>query len=360
MNTEKINSFVYRLYALDNPPSNTAALAKLWRGIGDSFDNVSLDLPPWLLDCIEDPKQIGKFALVSSLFAFHRLPAQHETMGRSFARIKGSESLEKRFISLLDAQGNELIQRLREVIGLAKSQEIPIDYGSLLRDILSWENPDQAVQFQWARDYWSDSAIYEALKQEVENDWKNEQALLKSKTKQEQELKHNKLQAMIFSKYLQGLRENRAALAHLRRGLGKPQGTIDMLPYIAPFLPDDRREYSAYFLTASLFGTHPLFNEQKHHDIGQIFRLLGEKGEKKASKETTQSLQRRFTALLDANRMDISHHLRQVISEANSAKPEIAVNYRQLLLDLIAWDSSSKHIQKRWAKSFFFDPKFIA
>jgi CRISPR system Cascade subunit CasB len=356
VNTEKINSFVYRLYKLDNPPSNTAALARLRHGIGDSFDDVSPDLPPWLLDCIEDPKQIGKFALVGSLFALHRLPAQHETMGRSFARIKGSDSLEKRFISLLDAQENELIQRLREIIGLAKSQEVPIDYGSLLHDILNWENPDQAVQFHWAREYWSDSALYESLKQIVESDWKNEQALLKSKSKQEQELKHNKLQAMIFSKYLQGLRENRAALAHLRRGLGKPQGTIDMLPYIAPFLPDDRRENYAYFFMASLFGTHPLFTEQKYHDIGQIFRLLGEK---KASKEATQNLQRRFTALLDANSMDLGHHLRQVISAASSAKPEIAVNYRQLLLDLIDWDSPKKHIQKRWAKSFFFDPKFI-
>lgn len=357
MNTEKINSFVYRLYKLDNPPSNTAALAKFRRGIGDNFDDVSHDLPPWLLDCIEDPKQIGKFALVGSLFALHRLPAQHETMGRSFARIKGSDSLEKRFISLLDAQGNELIQRLREIIGLAKSQEVPIDYGSLLHDILNWENPDQAVQFHWARDYWSDSAVYESLKQEVESDWKNEQASLKSKSRQEQDLNHNRLQAMIFTKYLQGLRENRAALAHLRRGLGKSQGTIGMLPYIAPFLPDDKREYSAYFLTASLFGIHALFTEQKYHDIGRIFRLLGEK---KTSKEATQSLQRRFTALLDANQMDIGHHLRQVISEANSAKPEIAVNYRQLLLDLIEWNNSSKHIQKRLAKSFFFDPKFIA
>jgi len=357
VNTEQIYSFVYRLYALDNPPCNTAALAKLRRGIDESFDDVSPDLPPWLLDCLEDPNHLGKFALVGCLFAHNRLTTQNETLGKSFAKLKGSDSLEKRFISLLGAQGNELIQRLREIIGLAKSQEIPIDYGSLLRDILNWENPDQTVQFQWARDYWSDSTVYESLKQIVENDWKNEQASLKSKNKQKQELSHKKLQAMIFTKYLQGLSENRAALAHLRRGLGKPQGTIDMLPYVAPFLPVDRREYPAYFLAASLFALHTLFTEQNYHDIGRIFRLLGERS---SAKEATQSLQRRFTALLDANNEDIAHHLRQVISQAKSAKPPIAINYSQLLLDLIGWDNPSKQVQKRWAKSFFFDPKFIS
>ena len=53
--------------------------------------------------------------------------------------------------------------------------------------------------------------------------------------------------------------DNRAALAHLRRGLGKKAGTtMEMFPYIAPFIQSSyRNEENAYFLVASLVGLYP-------------------------------------------------------------------------------------------------------
>lgn len=358
---DKIYKFAGLLKNLvDTKPIDHAVLAKLRRGIGDSFDEVSPDFPSWLMDCVEDPQHYGKFALVGSLFAHHRLPSEEsESLGKIFSKHKGSDSLEKRFKSLLEARGDELIKRLREIVGLSKSQEIPIHYGRLLWDIVNWDNPEQAVQFRWARDYWLDPAVYEQRKEEVENEWENEKASAEGKAKEQQNSSPGELRARIFTKYLQDLKgqKNRAALAHLRRGLDKPQGTIDMLPYVAPFLPEDRREYPAYFLIAALFALHPLYTEENYHDMGLVFRLLAGK---KPTKEATQSLQRRFTALLDADRRDLANHLRQVVSAANSAKTQIPINYRQLLLDAIEWDNRSKRVQRRWAKSFFFDPKSTA
>ena len=50
-------------------------------------------------------------------------------------------------------------------------------------------------------------------------------------------------------------REDRAALAALRRGLGKPPGTVaEMAPYVEPAFdgaPDEA------YIVASLFGLHP-------------------------------------------------------------------------------------------------------
>ncbi len=55
-------------------------------------------------------------------------------------------------------------------------------------------------------------------------------------------------------------RDDRGALAALRRGLGKPPGAAaEMHPYVAPFLPDEAwtwRNQSLY-VVAALFGLHP-------------------------------------------------------------------------------------------------------
>jgi CRISPR system Cascade subunit CasB len=50
--------------------------------------------------------------------------------------------------------------------------------------------------------------------------------------------------------------EDRAALAALRRGLGKPPGeTMEMHPYVVPFTQGlKRKQEDAYYLIAALFG----------------------------------------------------------------------------------------------------------
>ena len=53
--------------------------------------------------------------------------------------------------------------------------------------------------------------------------------------------------------------EDRAALAALRRGLGRPPGeTMEMYPYVAPYTNGlTRKQEDAYYLISTLFGLYP-------------------------------------------------------------------------------------------------------
>ena len=62
-------------------------------------------------------------------------------------------STEKRFITLLDADEDQLPLRLRQMVALLGEQ--PIDFDALLYDLLSWKNhDDKRPQITWARDFY--------------------------------------------------------------------------------------------------------------------------------------------------------------------------------------------------------------
>lgn len=64
----------------------------------------------------------------------------------------GSASTERRFISLLDADREQLPHRLRQMTALLAEQ--PIDFDALLRDLLTWNYDDKRTQNAWARDFY--------------------------------------------------------------------------------------------------------------------------------------------------------------------------------------------------------------
>jgi CRISPR system Cascade subunit CasB len=143
----------------------------------------------------------------------------------------------------------------------------------------------------------------------------------------------------------------RAALATLRRGLGKPAGeVIEMYPYVVPYLPEGlhQRQEEAYFIVAALFGMHPHNwpGEGKPWatNLGASFRRLQQKRD-------NPSLEKRFAALLDASREALEDHLRQAVSLLRSE--EIPVNYLQLLKDIQAWDYEDRSVQRAWARAFW-------
>ena len=61
-------------------------------------------------------------------------------------------STEKRFVTLLDADSDQLPNRLRQMIALLKEQAI--DFDALLRTLLDWNNDRKRTQIAWARDYY--------------------------------------------------------------------------------------------------------------------------------------------------------------------------------------------------------------
>ena len=149
-----------------------------------------------------------------------------------------------------------------------------------------------------------------------------------------------------FVAYLEGLRDDRGALAALRRGLGQPPGTVaDMYRYVVPWLPSDAPRYreAAYYLIAALFAYHPAPGSTGN--MGQHFAHAWD-----AQGDNT-ALERRFTVLLAAHPDDLGDHLRQAISFLKSQ--DIPVNWHQLLRDVGAWGHPDRYVQQQWARGFW-------
>lgn len=151
-----------------------------------------------------------------------------------------------------------------------------------------------------------------------------------------------------FVAHLEKLRDadDRAALARLRRGLGKPPGTVpEMHALVLPWLPQDipRWHEDQCYLIAALFASHPQAGGQG--SLGKSFGLLRDKSEGK------ESVERRFVALLNCHEEELPDHLRHAISLLKSK--EIPVDWRELLNDLHHWGHSDRRVQRKWARDFW-------
>jgi len=150
-----------------------------------------------------------------------------------------------------------------------------------------------------------------------------------------------------FITYLESLREDRAALARLRRGLGRPAGTVaDMFPYVAPWVPPEahRTLEDAHYLIAALFASHP--DAGGAGNMGEHFRRVVREYERSAT-----AVERRFTALLAAHPDDLDFYLRQAVSFLRSKA--VPVNWHRLYADIRWWGHPERWVQRQWARSFW-------
>jgi len=96
--------------------------------------------------------------LVAGLWASHWREGRTgapQSLGTACAahwRASGSASVERRFISLLDADQDQLAHRLRQMIALLKEQAL--DFGDLLAKLMSWNDDQKRTQIAWARDFY--------------------------------------------------------------------------------------------------------------------------------------------------------------------------------------------------------------
>ncbi|MFH1620292.1 MAG: type I-E CRISPR-associated protein Cse2/CasB [bacterium] len=97
------------------------------------------------------------YYLVAGLWAAHwreGRPGAPQSIGAACAKITNSASTERRFITLLDADEEQLAYRLRQMMALLKEQ--PINYESLLTGLLYWNDDRKRTQNAWARDFYRD------------------------------------------------------------------------------------------------------------------------------------------------------------------------------------------------------------
>ncbi len=138
---------------------NRAALAELRRSLTQApgtYVRAYRYVPPYVHNLFQE--QRDAYFLVAGLFASHVDTASDESLGASIKKLyrekDSSESVEKRFITLLDADETQLPYRLRQMVSLLKSEDIPVDYLSLLQHLTHWSHPDRWVQQRWARDFY--------------------------------------------------------------------------------------------------------------------------------------------------------------------------------------------------------------
>jgi CRISPR system Cascade subunit CasB len=98
--------------------------------------------------------------LVAALLALYPQPLEREhpiSFARSCAILSArmtSGGPERRFKSLLDTDGDDLVVPLVALIRLMQAKDVPVDYVPLLQALRHWDHPDQWVQDRWARDFW--------------------------------------------------------------------------------------------------------------------------------------------------------------------------------------------------------------
>ena len=166
-----------------------------------------------------------------------------------------------------------------------------------------------------------------------------------------------------FAQWLASLVKDKAAMATLRHGLGKPPGTFyQMDKYVLKFLGGESEEsyYPPYYLIASLFA----FWHQGRDSVepnppvnfGDSLRLLVDKEAVSSNRdEAEKRIEKRLVALLNCHYDDLSEHLRHLISLLKSK--DIPVNWAQLLRDIKSWNREDHVVQKTWARSFWVGPR---
>lgn len=140
-------------------------------------------------------------------------------------------------------------------------------------------------------------------------------------------------------------KENTKVRAILRRSLALAPGTFPpAFPYVEPFLKNvDGRRREAFYLTAGLWAMH-----WKEGQSGEILPM-GKACERLKRESNSESLEKRFIALLDADNDQLPHRLRQMISLLK----DFTLDFESLLLDILRWDNDQKTIQIQWARDFY-------
>lgn len=159
-----------------------------------------------------------------------------------------------------------------------------------------------------------------------------------------------------FVGYLEGLarRDDRGALAALRRGLGKEPGeAAEMFPYVVRWT-GDRRGWSeeVYYLVASLFALHP----ETWHGAGGIQSNLGASLIRAAGPGGDPGIERRFVAMLDSNTDTLPDHLRHAVALCKAAEVPVPVDWGQLLRQLPHWNAGTRWVQRDWARAYWRAP----
>lgn len=97
------------------------------------------------------------YYVTATLFGSFPKHRKGRSLGAAFQTLRSkSDSMEARFVALLNAHSDDLGYHLRHIIRLLESAKPsqPLDWFRLFEDLLQWDHPEGHVQLKWARDFY--------------------------------------------------------------------------------------------------------------------------------------------------------------------------------------------------------------
>ncbi len=154
--SEEQKAFVKHLLSLARMgQEDICALADLRSGLGkppSEMMRVKKHVVPFLSGT---PSSENWYYILASLFGMFTQHRKGYSFGMVFQllRFKGN-SIDTRFVSLINANSENLGKHLRHAVSLLKTNEQPFDWFMLFQHLLQWDHPDHHVQLSWARDFY--------------------------------------------------------------------------------------------------------------------------------------------------------------------------------------------------------------
>ncbi len=94
------------------------------------------------------------YYVAATLFGSFPRHQKGRSLGAAFQPLRSkSDSMDTRFVALLNAHPDDLDDHLRHVVSLLKANDQPLDWFCFLSDLLQWDHPEGHVQLKWARDF---------------------------------------------------------------------------------------------------------------------------------------------------------------------------------------------------------------
>lgn len=150
--------FLYEVAERDD----LATLALLRRGCSGEERDIVRVLPIVLPHAPGSFRAQQAYLNAACLFGLHKTATsdvhQAVDLGTAMSHLaKKSGSIESRFVALLQCHEDELVRRLRDVVGLVKSNRTLLLWDDVLRALLYWSNTDKpsSVKHLWARRFWT-------------------------------------------------------------------------------------------------------------------------------------------------------------------------------------------------------------
>lgn len=155
---EKQKKFIgYLLNLAKEGQEDRGALADLRSGLGrepGEMARVHKHVVPYLPETDYDSRW---YYVTATLFGSFPQNLSGRSLGGAFRFLRAkSDSMDARFVALLNAHSDDLDDHLRHAVSLLKSNEQPqpFDWFRLLGDLIQWDCQDGHVQLKWARDFY--------------------------------------------------------------------------------------------------------------------------------------------------------------------------------------------------------------